>query len=1093
MPTPAITPVARTRDLPLSFAQQRLWFLHKLDPDSTALNISAAFRIKGALDNEALARSLDAIIRRHEALRTRFPEDEEGPVQAIDVPSSMPLSVTVLDEPSPPARERRLHQLMMEQAQRSFDLATGPLVRTALFRLADEEHVLQLVLHHTISDGWSMGIIFRELGTFYEAFSTPTPPSLPELPVQYADYAVWQRKRFEEGALSQQRSYWMEKLDGAPTLELPLDYSRPVVLDHQGARTSMMLSQTLTDALNALGRQEGVTLFITLLAVLKVLLYRYTHQTDIVVGAPISGRLRPEIQNAVGCFINTLPLRTDLSGNPSFRALLGRVRSTAFEAYAHQELSFEKLVEDLHPERDLSRHPLFDVMLNFRDASWRTLTLPGLRVRRMEEDNPTANVAINLYVNVRNGQLCLDLVYQQALFSAERMACMTRQLRSLLEQIVADPEKRIRSYSLVTPDAYAVLPDPHERLDEPPQVSVPGQFAAWTRKTPHHPAIRQGGNTWSYDQLADRSETLGRRLRTQGITRGDIVAVHGPPCFGLIASMIGVLQSGGVLLPIDPHLPSRRKQRMLREAQARHLVCIDDDRADHAWLDSVLDVHRINVDPIDGYAVDPIDTDGLDSDVTSLPTPKPDDPAYIFFTSGTTGTPKGILGCHKSLSHFLNWQRTTFAIGPDDRVAQLTSLSFDVILRDIFLPLTSGATLCLPQGNEPMGPENTIHWLAREQISVLHTVPTRAQFWLTHAPEDTDLPHLRWVFFAGEPLTDALVRQWRRAFPRRDALVNLYGPTETTMVKCFYPVPDEPPPGVQPAGRPLPHTQALVLTPDHNLCGIGEPGEIVLRTPFRTLGYINAPKEDQQRFAPNPFRHDEHDVVYYTGDRGRYRPDGTLDILGRLDDQVKIRGVRIEPGEITAVLMQHPEVTSCFVEARKDDDQQPYLVAYVVPSRLSDANARLLRSYLRERLLEAMIPSAFVFLKTLPLTTNGKVDRTALPAPDASSFERQAAHVAPGTPIEKTITEIWAEVLNVEPPGIHANFFALGGHSLVATQIIARISNVFDVELSLPVLFNTPTIAELAGVVLQLKAEQAEWKKVAQALSALDDRPDNAP
>jgi amino acid adenylation domain-containing protein len=444
----------------------------------------------------------------------------------------------------------------------------------------------------------------------------------------------------------------------------------------------------------------------------------------------------------------------------------------------------------------------------------------------------------------------------------------------------------------------------------------------------------------------------------------------------------------------------------------------------------------------------------------------PNDAAYIFFTSGTTGVPKGVLGCHKGLTHFLAWQRETFAVGPDDRVAQLTNLSFDPVLRDIFLPLSSGATLCLPQETESFGGDNVLGWLERERISVFHTVPTLAQSWLADGEAEVSLKSLRWVFFAGEPLTEHLVCRWRATFSQSGAeIVNLYGPTETTLAKCCYLVPAHVSPGVQPVGCPLPQAQALVLRENGQPCGIGEAGEIVLRTPFRTLGYVNAPEENRQRFVRNPFRDDEQDLLYYTGDRGRYGPDGVLDILGRLDDQVKIRGVRVEPGEVTAILSQHPALKECVVLASKDEQDQAYLAGYVVASSDHRVTASELRVFLSERLSAAMVPSAFVFLKQLPLTSNGKLDRRALPAPERRGAELEETFVAPRTPVEQTLVQIWSEILHVERVGVHDNFFDLGGHSLMATQVMLRLHTTFATKVPLRSLFENPTVAGLTACI----------------------------
>lgn len=633
-----------------------------------------------------------------------------------------------------------------------------------------------------------------------------------------------------------------------------------------------------------------------------------------------------------------------------------------------------------------------------------------------------------------------------------------QQYRHLLDQVVSAPEKLVRSYSLVTPESRVLLPDPSAVLAELPQQLVTNKFLSWAKQTPGQPAVSQGEQTWTYEQLAERADTFARVLRVSGLEPGDVVAVHGRRSFGLIAGMIGTLLSGAVLLLMDYNLPNQRKQLMLKEARARKILSIGDGGEDTCVnADYALDI--LSVDPATGCAIDLESC--VDLKTISLPEVSPNDPAYIFFTSGTTGIPKAVLGCHKSLSHFLTWQRETFFIGPKDRIAQLTSLSFDAVLRDVFLPLTSGATLCLPELNDDPGSDDTIRWLERERISVLHTVPSLAESWLASVVRPFSLSDMRWVFFVGEPLTDALVLQWRSAFQNVAEIVNLYGPTETTLVKCFYRVPADMRSGVQPVGSPITDTQALVLAHDNQLCGVNEPGEIVLRTPFRSLGYVNAPEESQKRFVKNPFRDDAEDLIYFTGDAGRYRPDGTLEILGRVDDQVKIRGVRVEPAEVTAILSQHPLVDYCIVVGKKNEGDETCLIAYVVASKQGQATTTQLRSYLLEQLPAAMVPSVFVFLDSLPLTPNGKVDLKALPEPDHKRSEAEESFVAPRTEIERIVAGIWTEVLKPERVGVHDNFFELGGHSLLASQIFSRIRVALQVEVSLRALFEKPTVASL--------------------------------
>ncbi|MBW4493512.1 MAG: amino acid adenylation domain-containing protein [Oscillatoria princeps RMCB-10] len=1270
-----------TGTLPLSFAQQRLWFLDKLEPGSPVYNLPTAIRLQGALNTEALTRSINEIVRRHEALRTVFAAADGEPFQEIAPTLTVQLPVVDLQHFPPEQRQVEAQRLALEEAHRPFDLAQGPLLRAALLRESEEEHLLVLTLHHIVSDAWSLDVLFRELAALYEAFCLGKPSPLPELPVQYADFAVWQRQWLAGSVLESQLSYWRSQLGGSLTaLELPCDFARPAVRDYRGASQSAVLPAELTRGLKALSRDCGCTLFMTLLAAFKTLLYRYTGLEDITVGTPIAGRNLGEIEGLIGFFLNTLALRTQLSGNPTFQELLKRVRLVTLGAYAHQDLPFEKLVEELQPERSLNRHPLFDIMLNFYTAPGQSCQLPGLTLSFPDLPELESKFSMTLYVEDLAGELHLNLVYQQALFSAERMACTLTQFRYLLEQAVADPHKPIRSYSLVTPESLALLPNPSANLGKSlsdlrlhPAANLIVSLAS---SMPANPAVCQGERTWSYRELADSACTIARALVRGGVKRGDTVAVSGERSFGLIASMTGVLLSGGVLLTLDPKLPLQRQQLMLREAKAKCLLCAGDSAPQYEGLHYTLLVH-----PCQGLIVENIED--FNPEQIPLPEVSPEDAAYIFFTSGTTGTPKGVLGVHKGLSHFLNWQRQTFGVGPNDRSGQLTGLSFDVVLRDIFLPLTSGATLCLPEAGADLSAGRILPWLERERISVLHTVPTLAQSWLAGVPAGVSLRSLRLCFFAGEPLTDNVVRKWRGAFPEAGVIVNLYGPTETTLAKCFHRLKADLLPGVQPVGQPLPDTQALVLGDNNQLCGIGEPGQIVIRTPFRSLGYINATEENRQRFVKNPFSDDERDLLYFTGDLGRYRPDGTLEILGRNDGQVKIRGVRVEPGEIQTLLCQHPAVRQAFVTAREDVPGEKRLVAYLVADLAADrvplqsrcrvefgnnraadltatdlsshgigvrdvpgswqgglsvrvrlqlpgvsealrfegtvawrhgnvagiafqttpalaapvlqamkhisqtegfsvtdlrrAHTRVplgtpclcsfsdgtaaevraenisaggvrlagtavweegetvrlqlqlpgasepvaaqgkvwwhhesqagvkfelppaqqaliercveqivgvrglsvghLRSFLKEKLPAYILPEAFVMLDEIPLTPNGKVDRRALPAPAAEARVSEATFAAPSDELELQLAKIWESVLGVRNVGVKDNFFEIGGHSLLAVRLFARIREVFGRDLPLATLFGAPTVEQMAAILRQ-EGWAAPWESL---------------
>ncbi|NJM71691.1 MAG: amino acid adenylation domain-containing protein, partial [Scytonema sp. RU_4_4] len=1056
--------------LPLSWAQERLWFLNQLEGSTATYNMPAAVCITGNLDVKALQQALSEIVRRHSILRTSIETVNGTPRQVIHPEAIMNINVVDLQQLLSTERQTLQKQLILEEANTPFSLEIAPLIRCSLLQLSGTEYVLLLTMHHIVSDGWSIGIFIQELSVLYQAFCAGVPSPLPELPLQYADFAVWQRKWLSGEVLETQLNYWLSQLHGAPSLlQLPTDRPRPVVQTYQGRTHSFTLNTDLTQKLQSKSCESGTTLFMTLLAAFATLLYRYSGQSDILIGSPIANRNRSEVESLIGFFVNTLVLRIRFEDDPSFESLLSQVRETTLKAYEHQDVPFEQVVEALQPQRSLAYSPLFQVWVNMLNLEDNQSALPGLFVEPIALEKAASKFDLSLYIAEKTQGIELKLVYNADLFAAERMVAMLQQFHHLLNQIVTAPNNPISVYSFVSPESLPLLPEPRAVLPQPEYKLVTTMFTSWVNSNPEHSAISQGSRSWNYGELSRIAQTLARVLLVHGVKRGDVVAVFGTRSFGLIASTLGVFLSGGVLLTIDPQLPSDRQQLMLKEAKAKCLIYINGQRPENQEIWESLT--RICVDADTGKTVNyqECDTFGTPSGDHKIHLPQiaGDNAAYIFFTSGTAGIPKGVLGSHKGMSHFLNWQRQTFGIGANDRVAQLTGLSFDVVLRDIFLPLTSGATLCLPLETDNLEPRKILGYLEREQISVLHTVPSLAESWLVNVPTEVSLRSLRWLFFAGEPLKETLVNRWRQIFPASGEIVNLYGPTETTLAKCYYQVPATPRPGVQPIGLPLPETQALVFTQNHQLCGIGEAGEIVLRTPFRSLGYTNTLQQNLRGFVKNPFRNDEQDLLYYTGDYGRYRLDGSLEILGRRDHQVKIRGIRIEPGEIEAVLNTHPQIQQAVVIATGDIPGNKRLVAYVVSSDES-LTIYQIREFLKQKLPEYMIPSAFVTLDTLPLTPNGKIDRKALPKPDGE-ITREQEYIAPRTPNEEIIANIFTAVLGVQNVGIHDNFFSLGGHSLLATQLISRLRVAFTVEIPIRAVFESPTVTQLDQTITQLR------------------------
>ncbi|MBE9065561.1 amino acid adenylation domain-containing protein [Leptolyngbya cf. ectocarpi LEGE 11479] len=1060
-----ITAISREKSFPfpLSWSQERLWFLNQLEGASRAYNIPIVLKVEGSLNLDALAWAMQSVAERHEILRTTFHNPDGQPIQIVSPTAAC--SIPLEDFTTVPMEQQqdRVHQRIHQAATTPFNLTEGPLLRISLLHLFEKSYVLLLVFHHSIFDAWSGEVFVRELTTFYQVYqSQPAKVSpFPPLTHQYGDYAYWQRQHLNV-VLEPQLKYWQQHLSGTlPALNFPTDYPQSAQPEYQGARCSRQLSVSLSTALKTLCREEDVTLFMALLAALNLLLARHTDQTDIIIGAPIAGRQHPGTENLIGFFVNLLPLRIDLSEIITFRELLAHVRDVTLAAYSNQDVPFEKLVEVLQPERALNRHPVFDVMLNFLQTSMAPPKVSGLELTPLEMPDMASKFWLTLHVREQENCLQLELAYRQSLFSAERMEIFLAQFETLLEQIVSMPNQAVHRYSLLVANPPWKLPDPSVPLVESPFEPVSALVMAQVRKHPDKTAITQAGQCWTYQDLMAEATRVADRLIDTGAQSGDVVAVYGERNFEFISSILGIFLSGTVLLTLDSNLPEQRLRLMVEQAKVRYLVILDNDLP-RQWVPDP--VHLLMEKPTVKSQQTAVKSAAMVSvQMSSLPQVKGDDPAYIFFTSGSTGIPKGVLGLHKGISHFVNWQRDTFEVGSEDRVAQLIRLSFDALLRDIFLPLTSGATLCLPTEDE-LSRDRILHWLEQENISILHTVPTVAQFWIANAPNIIKLPALRLAFFSGEPLTANFISQWRQTFTPAHNLINLYGATETTMVKTYYLVPQHLRPGSQPAGWPLPQTQTWVLRDNDQPCGIGEVGQIVVRTPFRTLGYINADSGQPPCFRPNPFRYDPDDLVYDTGDRGRFLPDGSLEVLGRLDSQLKIRGVRIQPGEIEAILNQDSDIDQSVVVARPDAKGENVLIAYLVPRHQTDIDRHQLHNSLFQRLPVYLIPTTYVILDTLPLTPSGKVDRSALPIPDLS-ISTLSTQIPPRTPTEISLVEIVANILRLDTVGIYDNFFALGGHSLQASQVIAYIQQTFGIKLPLRSLFEEPTVAALAKMI----------------------------
>lgn len=1076
---------------PTSFAQQRLWLLDQLQPGDPTYNIAAAVRLRGRLDVEALRESLQEVGQRHEALRTTFTTIDEELVQVVALNANLSLSVIDLSGLPEPERAAEFQRLSDEEAQRTFSLASGPLLRAVVLRMFEDEHVLLLTMHHIISDGWSIGVLIVELSALYEAFSTGMAATLPDLPIQYADYATWQREWLQGEALKTQLDYWKKQLAGATgVLELPADYMRPPVQTFRSASHTHELSASLSASLNALGRRKGLTLFMTLLAGFKTLLYRYTGEEDIVLGTPIAGRDRAEIKGLIGFFLNTLVLRTDLSGNPTFDELLERVRRTTVGAYSHQDLPFEKLLEELQPKRDLSRTPLFQVFFNMLNLPGQEIRLPGLSVELLTPREVGSKFDLTLYVRELNQRIVIETVFKADLFSPERIQEMMRQFEHLLSQAVANPAQRISDFSLVTTASKMLLPDSAQPLNEDWLGAVTDIFSQHAERAPQRMAVVDQHEACSYGELRARSNQLANYLRARGIKREDIVAIYGHRSSVLVSTMLGVMKAGAAFIILDPVYPSARIIDYLRLAKPQGFIHL---AAAGALPDALDEFVKVMPCPVkleiprreNGMAQNQFADYSTDDPGVII---EPDDLAYISFTSGSTGTPKGVQGRHGPLTHFLPWLQSAFALSEADRYSMLSGLSHDPLHRDIFTPLQLGACICIPSQEEIERPGGIAEWMQRERVSITHLTPAMAQL-LTETGNESvpsEVRTLRYAFLVGDVLTRRDVARLRKLAPEITC-INYYGSTETQRAVSYYvaerPENSTPPDALRagrakeilPLGKGIPDVQLLLINGAGQSAGVGEASEIYLRSPHIARGYMGDAKLTQERFIENPLTktNSKADRLYRTGDLGRYLPDGNVEPLGRADHQVKIRGFRIELGEVEAALGMHADVRETAVIAREDVPGERRLVAYVVAEREAIPESGALRDFLNEKLPDYMIPQSYVLMDALPLTPNKKVDRRALPAPVEIEQTSDAAFLSARTPVEKSLADVWARVLRRERIGLHDDFFELGGHSLLAIRLLARVREQFNVELSLREFFAAPTLANVAARIQELQESKS--------------------
>jgi len=1047
---PPIEPISREGDIPVSLPQQRLWFIDQFSPGNFAYNIPFAVKIDGKLDKEILEESFNRVIQRHEILRTRFVNRQGEPFQEIEDSLDFSLTVNDLSEEETAKRDDLVKNILREDARRTFSLDQLPLFKVQLIRLDKNIHILSAVMHHIISDGWSMNVLVHELMAQYSALKKEETNQLPALPIQYADYAAWQRNRLQGEVLEQQLSYWKDHIGlNPPVLELQGDYRRPAVQTFNGRNVDFELDATVTNAINAYCRKEGVTLFMLLLAAWQSLLRRYSGQEQVLVGSPVSGRQHGQTEELIGFFVNTILLKADFSEKPVFKQLLRQVRENVLNAYAHQDIPFEQLVDLLQPERDMAHPPLFQAAFILQNRPQTLAETAGLAFSPVEPDSAVAKVDISLYCAESDDRILARLEYNADIFKTETIERMRDHLLYFLRSALQKPDLPLARINMLPDDERRLLLqdwNDTERAFETGQ-TVPGRFEEWVEKQPQHPALSFNGVDRSYAEVNGNANRLAHYLREGGVGPESIVGICMERSFEMVEAMLAILKAGGAYLPLDPGYPDERLHYMIEDSGAQAVVT-QRELADRLQK-SACKVVVPDSSQMQSYKNENPDRMG-----------GPEKLAYLIYTSGSTGKPKGTMLAQRGAINLASEQKKAFSIDTHSRILQFASLSFDAATWEMLMALMNGATLHLVERDVLASGDLLVKTLAEQKITTITLPPSVLAVW----PEDARLPDLKTIITAGEKCPAELVKKWQ---PGRQ-FVNAYGPTETTVCASIYETSaqEENDP---PIGKNLGNFELYVLDGNLELLPIGVPGELCVGGVGLSRGYLKRPALSAEKFIPNPFSEKEGARLYRTGDLVRRLADGNIEFLGRIDQQVKLRGFRIELGEIeNAIRDKVPQIKDVLVMVRGEKESEKKLTAYIVAGNELDVPA--LRSNLGKVLPDYMIPAAFVQLDKMPLTPNGKIDRKALPEPGHDRSQLSREFVAPRNDYEKTVAAIIGELLNIERVGVHDNFFELGGHSLLATKFVSRVRDELGVELPLRALFENPTVE---GVALALAGPEA--------------------
>lgn len=1057
--------------LPLSFSQERLWILDQLEPCSPAYNLPAALRLRGPLNLTCVQRALDTILSRHEVLRTSFDMIDQRPTQIIAAAQSLPLTIIDLSAFSEEEQNAQAKRLSEEEARRPFNLQKDLPIRASLLKLNDEEHVFLLTMHHIASDAWSIAVFAREFASLYTAFLKGQADPLPPLPIQYADFSQWQREWLQGDRLETQLAYWKRQLQGElPQLDMLLDRPRPAVQSHQSGRATFDLSASLTQALRHLSREEDATLFMTLLAAFKLLLHKHTGLEDIVIGSPIAGRTRTETEDMIGFFLNTLVLRTDLSGNPDFRELVQRVRKVAADAYSHQDIPFEKLLIELQPERDLSRTPFFQVLFNMLNIEESSQHLPGLTVEIFEAPDIGSKFDLTLYVRELSEGIRFILVFSKDLFDLPRIQELLAQWEHLLVQIAANPSRKIAEYSLaiagqtrqkqadIIKRLSMIANDFHEFTREEINQSITNRFEKQAASLPNRIAVKTMQHEWTYQHLNQIANSIAHAvLNTFGKEeRIALLFDHDAP---MIAGILGILKAGKAYIPLDPHYPQQRLGYMLTDSETNVIVT---NNAQVALAQSLAGNTKQLIN-IDALSVERMDVNPR----LNIP---PQTLAYILYTSGSTGQPKGVMQSHGNVLHFMQVYTNNLHIGATDRLSLLSSYSFDAAVMDIFGALLNGATL-YPIDLRKDGFLGLARYLNENQITIYHSTPTVYRYFLNSLNESERFPSLRLVVLGGEAVVKQDVELYKKHFLADCVMVNGLGPTESTVtLQYFIDKETKITRNAVPVGYPVTGTEVIFLNEQGK--EVPGSGEVAIRSPYIALGYWNKPHITESAFLSD--RELGGKRIYRTGDVGVRLPDETIEFRGRKDFQVKIRGHRVEVGEVEFHLAKHPGIKECVVIADNSSSGETHLVAYFV-STGTQPTGNEIRNFLEDKLPDFMIPSIFLPLQSLPMTPTGKIDRLSLPTPDYTGQLNPNQRVNARNPVEEELIKIWEDVLHVQPIGVRDNFFELGGHSLMAVHLFTRINQTFNVNLPLATLFRDATVEHLANAINRDTNSEKRW------------------